>query len=79
MTTWAGMDETTPKDRKLLLLCPWTDSPDGTGSHPDAKMNNGRVVGWWSTEENAWVAGLPGGPVYQVYPSRWTELADEPT
>lgn len=77
MSDWPTLD-TAPKDKKILLLCPWTDSPDGTGAHPDAKTNHGRVVGWWSASQKAWVAGLPGGPEHVVYPSRWTELVDGP-
>lgn len=76
---WQGLD-TAPKDKKVLLFLPWTDSPDGTGKHPDAKPNHGRVVGWWDEDIKGWVTALPGQKIaQQVYPSRWTDLPDEPT
>lgn len=73
--SWQSLD-VAPKDRPLLLFCPYTQSPDGTGSHPDAKPAHGRVVGWWA--DGGWVASILNGPVQSVYPSRWAELLDEP-
>lgn len=77
MSDWQSLD-TASKDKKLLLFCPWVDSPDGTGSHPEAKANHHRIVGWWSEEEKHWVSFYPGAKPFKVYPSRWTDIADEP-
>lgn len=74
---WSALD-TAPKDKPILLFCPFVDSPDGTGAHPDAKQAHGRVVGWWDEDAKHWVAGILNGPVHKVYPSRWAELLDEP-
>lgn len=78
MSDWQSLDKA-PKDKKLLLFCPWVDSPDGTGGHPEAKVNHHRIVGWWSAELNHWASSMPGGKPFKVYPSRWTDLPDEPS
>jgi hypothetical protein len=77
VSDWQSLD-TAPKDKKLLLFCPWVDSPDGTGGHPEAKVNHHRIVGWWSADLNHWASSYPGGEPFKVYPSRWTDLPDEP-
>lgn len=74
---WRSMD-TAPKDKPVILFCPWVNTPDGKGSHPDAKMAHGRIVGWWSDKLNGWASGLPGTAEVAVYPSRWTDLLEEP-
>ena len=77
MSDWRSLDAA-PKDKKLLLFCPWVDSPDGKGAHAEAKINNHRIVGWWSEDMTHWVSAYPGAAPFKVYPSRWTDLPDEP-
>jgi hypothetical protein len=74
---WPTLD-TAPRDKPIILFCPYVESPDGTGANPDAKVAHGRIVGWWSDTEKHWVSKLPGGSEVRVYPSRWAELLDEP-
>lgn len=76
-THWAALDSA-PKDKPVILFCPWVDTPDGTGSHKEAKVAHGRIVGWWSEKLNGWAAALPGSDEVAVYPSRWTGLPEEP-
>lgn len=75
---WSALD-TAPKDKPTLLFCPFVDSPDGTGAHPEAKLSHGRVVGWWDEDAKQWVAAILKGERHFVFPSRWAELLDEPT
>lgn len=75
---WRTLDQA-PHHKPVILFCPYTESPDGTGAHPDAKAAHCRIVGWWSDQEQHWVSKLPGGKEVRVYPSRWAELLDEPT
>lgn len=75
--SWQALD-TSPHDRPILLFCPYTHSPDGSGAHPEARAAHGRVVGWWSSEESHWVAAILQGPIQKIYPSRWAELLAEP-
>lgn len=75
--SWKPLQDA-PRDRPVLLFCPWVDSPDGTGAHPDAKVAHARVVGWWSEKFAHWASALPGGEEQRVYPSRFADLLDEP-
>jgi len=82
MSEWKTLD-IAPKDKAILLFCPWADTPDsgGTPGHPEANkiVNHGRVVGQWSEAMNGWSSQIPGGQLVPVYPSRWTDILDEPT
>jgi len=67
-TLWQTLD-VAPRDREILLFCPGVKSPDGTGAHPQAVLNNKYLKGRWSEEQHHWVDVSD----QMVYPSRWAE------